>query len=63
MKGWRKFSVVILYILAVTFIAFAVIYWKYDTLAGVGLYAGGMAAGVAAFVYGNVKEHQSKTQQ
>lgn len=63
MKGWRKFIVAVLYILAVTFIAFAVVFWKYDTLAGVGAYALGMATGVGAFMYGNAKEHAASRQE
>lgn len=62
MRGNRKFIVVVLYIIAVTFIAFAVVFWKYDTLAGVGLYAAGMATGVGSFMWGNAKskEHAVK---
>lgn len=61
MRGSRKFLVVILYVLSVTFIAFAVVFWKYDTLAGVGAYALGMATGVGAFMWGNREEHKAKS--
>jgi hypothetical protein len=59
MRGNRKFIVVLLYIVAVTVVALAVVHYRYDTLAGAGLFAGGMATGVGAFVWGNSREHQA----
>jgi ABC-type antimicrobial peptide transport system permease subunit len=62
MRGNRKFIVVVLYILAVTFIGFSVVYFKQDSLMGAGTWAAGMASGVAAFMWGNAKakEHSGK---
>ncbi len=61
MPGWRKFVVVVLYILAVTLIAFAVVHYRYDSLIGVGAYASGLATGVGAFMWGNAQEHKAKS--
>jgi F0F1-type ATP synthase assembly protein I len=60
MKGSRKFAVIVLYIFAVTAIALAVVFKRYDSLMGVGAYAGGLATGVTAFMWGNRAEHAVK---
>lgn len=60
MKGYRKLLVIILYMACATLIAVLVVTKKYDTLAGAGLFAGGLASGVAAFAWSNAKEHAAQ---
>lgn len=63
MKGNRKLLVVVLYLMATTAIGIGVLKYRYDTLAGAGLWAAGAAAGIAGFMWGNAKEHAANKPQ
>jgi len=58
-RGYRKMVLGLFYLSGVFLVAVLVVTTGNGDLTSAGVFAGGAAAGVAALVYGNVKEHEA----
>jgi hypothetical protein len=58
-RGYRKMALGFFYLAGVFLVAVLVVLTGNGDLTSAGVFAGGAAAGVAALVYGNVKEHEA----
>lgn len=59
MRGMRKLLLGVFYLTGMMGIGSMVAYRAPEHLAAMGLFASGVATGVAAIVWGNIREHQA----
>lgn len=62
MNGMRKFTITVMYLLVASFVAIKLGESGTDGT-GISLVCVGLSTGVGAFMYGNVKTHQTQAQE